>query len=135
MITKTKSKPSRKTLKNKCDDMWKKIIYQKTYCEVCGKPPPTKEDGSKGNHNPHHVIGRDNHAVRWDIRNGCLLCSGCHTMNNGSAHKDPQDFMIWFESHRPDDYKYLLKQKNEIWDKDYDKVLEYLEEVKNEKNN
>jgi len=86
MKVKTKRKPSRKTLKNKCDDIWRKIIRSKIRCEVCGRP---------GN-NPHHVIGRDNHAVRWDIRNGCLLCSGCHTMNNGSAHKDPQDFMIWF---------------------------------------
>jgi len=121
MIIKTKRKPSRKTLKNKCDDIWKKIIRSKIRCEMCGRP---------GN-NPHHIIGRDNHAVRWDIRNGCLLCSGCHTMNNGSAHKDPQDFMIWFENRRPDDYEYLLKQKNIIWDKDYDKVLEYLEEYKN----
>ena len=88
---------------------------------MCGRP---------GN-NPHHVIGRDNHAVRWDIRNGCLLCPGCHTMNNGSAHKDPQDFMIWFGNRRPDDYEYLLKQKNIIWDKDYNKVLEYLSDIKN----
>jgi len=107
--------------KDKCDDLWRKIIRSKIRCEMCGR---------SGN-NPHHVIGRDNHSVRWDIRNGCLLCSGCHTMNNNSAHKDSQDFMIWFEHHRPDDYKYLLKKKNEIWDKDYEKVLEYLEEYKN----
>jgi len=25
----------------------------------------------------------------------------------------------------------LLKKKNEVWDKDYDKVFRYLEEVKN----
>jgi hypothetical protein len=50
-------------------------------------------------------------------------------MNNNSAHKDPQDFMIWFKDHRPDDYEYLLKKKNELWDKDYEKVLANLNEI------
>lgn len=121
MKTKIKRKVSRKTLKKKANKLWSLIIRQKNNgkCEMCNKSA----------NNPHHIIGKSNHAVRWDIRNGCLLCSGCHTMNNNSAHKDPQGFMIWLEEHRLGDYIYLLLEKNEIWDKDYDKVLEYLNKV------
>jgi len=121
MKVKTKRKPSRKTLKNKCDKLWSKIIRSKGKCEVCGT--------FKANH-PHHVIGRRNFELRWDIRNGCLLCANHHTAGKFSAHNDSIWFMDWFLRARPDDYEYLLKKKNGIWDKDYDKVLEYLERIK-----
>ena len=101
------------------DKLWSEIIRQKGYCEVCGKPNAN---------NPHHVIGRVNHVLRWDVRNGCLLCAGCHTMNTKSAHQDMIWFVDWFKKARPEDYEYLLKKKNGLWDKDYDKVLAKLKE-------
>lgn len=117
MTTLTKHKPSRKKLKNKCDKLWSEIIRSQGRCEVCGT--------LKANF-PHHVIGRRNFMLRWDIRNGCLLCANHHTAGKFSAHNDPVWFMDWFEHHRKDDYEYLLKKKNKIWGKDYNKVLEYL---------
>ena len=119
MITKTKRKPSRKTLKNKCDKLWSVIIRSGRVCEICGRPA----------RDPHHVVGRKNHILRWDIRNGVRLCFTHHTGGNKSAHNDPLWFMDWFKKHRPDDYEYLLKKKNEIWSKDYERVLEYLNRV------
>lgn len=119
MVIITKHKISRKKLKKKCDKIWSEIIRSKKYCEICGRLA----------NNPHHVIGRVNYILRWNIRNGCLLCAGCHTSHRFSAHNDPIWFMDWFKKARPDDYKYLLKKKNEIWSKDYDKVLEYLENL------
>ena len=110
-----KKKPSRKTQKNKCDKLWSQIIRGKVQCEACGKP---------GN-NPHHVIGRSNHNLRWDLRNGCLLCPACHF----EVHNNPIKFMDWFSDWRKDDCEYLRKKQNEFWDKDYDKVLEYLKEA------
>jgi hypothetical protein len=85
--------------------------------------------GKIGNQ-PHHIIGRVNHALRWDVRNGVWLCPGCHTMNTTSAHSDPISFMLWLKHHRPADYDYLKERRHDIWDKDYDRVLEYLEGVK-----
>ncbi|MGD9276339.1 MAG: HNH endonuclease [Candidatus Pacearchaeota archaeon] len=119
MKTKTKS---RKYLKRKADRLWSEIIKSKGRCEMCGKPA----------NNPHHIVGRRNHALRWDIRNGCLLCANCHTFSKFSAHQDPIGFLEWFKIVRNDDYEYLLSKRNEVWDKDYDKVIKDLEEVKNE---
>lgn len=111
-----RKKPSRKTLKKKCDKVWGEIIRSKKYCEICGRPA----------NNPHHVIGRVNYILRWDIRNGCLLCAGCHTSHRFSAHNDPVYFMDWFKKHRPKDYDYLIKKKNKIWDKNYEEILKKL---------
>lgn len=109
-------KPKRSTLKNKCDALYRKIIHAKIYCEKCGN------FGT----DTHHVIGRGNYNLRWDIRNGCLLCASCHEFDKNSAKNNPLDFAKWFETTRPDDYDYLMSKKNELWDRDYDKVLEYL---------
>jgi len=120
MIIKTKTKLSRKSLKKKCDKLWSEIIKSGGNCEICGKH--TKD--------PHHVIGRKNYVLRWDLRNGVRLCFQHHTGGNLSAHNDPFWFKNWFKKARPEDYEYLLKKKNEVWDKDYNKVLEYLERIK-----
>lgn len=105
--------------KDKCDDLWREI-GRTGICEVCGKP-------ARDN---HHFIGRKNYTLRWDLRNKVELCFTDHTGGSQSAHNDPLWFIDWFKNHRPDDYKYLLKKKNEIWDKNYNKVLEYLNRVK-----
>ena len=107
-------KPSRKTLKRQADKLWSEIIRSKKCCEICGRPNAN---------NPHHVIGRVNYILRWNIRNGCLLCAGCHTAHRFSAHNDPLYFMDWFKKTRPEDYEYLREKKNELWDKDYEKIL------------
>jgi len=119
MPVKTKSK---KNLKKKCDTLWAKIIRSKGYCEWCGK---------SGRLNAHHAVGRSNHAVRWDLRNGVTLCVACHF----KAHQSPLEFAEWFKRARPEDYEYLMSKKNELWDKDYDKVLEYLNAMEAEYDN
>ncbi len=96
-------KASKKTLKLKCDKLWSLIIRYPGICEVCGKPA----------NNPHHIVGRINHVVRWDLNNGCLLCSGCHMLNKTSAHADPIGFLKWLYEQRPYDYIYLSDKKNE----------------------
>ena len=108
----------RSTLKNKCDDMWREFVRIEGICEWCGK--------RTGQMHAHHVIGRTNHTLRWDLRNGVCLDAGCHKMNAGNAHDDPIAFLKWFETTRPEDYEYICRKKNELWDRDYDKVLEYL---------
>ena len=109
-------KPSRKTQKRKADKLWREIIHAKGSCEICGEP----------GENAHHVIGRKNHTLRWDIRNGCFLCYKCHY----KSHEDILEFVGWFQTFRTSDYNYLMQKKNEIWDLDYDKVLQYLKEAK-----
>ena len=95
---------TKKTLKNKLDKKWSEKIRSKKFCEVCGKPA----------NNPHHVCGRKNLALRWDERNGCLLCFQHHTGGKESAHQDPIFFLNWFKSVRPQDYEYLSRKRTEI---------------------
>lgn len=126
METKLK-KITKKKLRKKCDRLWSLIIRQKNngYCEQCGSPA----------NNPHHVIGRANYVLRWDIRNGCLLCQNCHWLQRYSAHQDPLGFMEWFQSSRPGDYEYLKQKKNQIAYINYDEILEHLRMKKNHNKN
>jgi hypothetical protein len=70
-----------------------------------------------------HFIGRSNHQIRLDLRNGACLCAGCHF----KAHNDPQGFVEWFKWHRPSDYEYLRRKKNELNKLDYEKMLDKLQ--------
>jgi hypothetical protein len=111
----------RTTLKNKADKLWSQIIRAKNKgrCEVCGKPA----------NNPHHIISRKNLTLRWDVRNGCLLCSGCHTLKRKSAHADPMWFISeWLTQNRTSDYNYLWEKKEQLATTiDYEAVIASLE--------
>lgn len=107
-------KPSRRTLKNKCDKLWSEIILLKGKCEVCGKTA----------NNPHHIIGRKNLTLRWDLRNGCLLCFTHHTGGNMSAHNDPIWFRDWLIGNRLPDLNYLdIKRFKLSTQIDYEEIL------------
>lgn len=77
----------------KLDDLFKAAVKRlaKGKCEVCGK---------KKYLHTHHIIGRRNYQVRWDLENGVALCSGCHKMKIQSAHEDPLWFRGWLEGKR-----------------------------------
>ena len=113
---------TKKSLKAKADKLWSEIIRSIGFCEICGK---------NQNLNAHHVVGRINYALRWDLKNGICLCAGCHTFNRTSAHNNPLAFVEFFKSIRPDDYEYLLSRKNLLVKPDYEQILNYLQsEVK-----
>lgn len=121
---KTKSKTN---LKKKCDTLWSEIIRSKGYCEMCGR----------GNMqlNAHHIVGRVNKALRWDLRNGICLCVWCHKFSPTSAHSDPIGFIEFLKKVRPDDYDYLLVRKNDIKTyriSDYEEIYNNLKRIANE---
>jgi len=121
---KKRKKPKKKTLKRKMDILWSEIIRSKGRCEICGKTD---------NLQAHHVIGRINLALRWDIKNGVCLCSSCHTFGKTSSHNNPVFFLDWFKTHRPQDYEYLLKKKNETKTfhlSDYEEIYEILSKTR-----
>ena len=123
-------KQTKKSLKKKCDVLYSLIIRSKGYCEVCGK--------SNLILNAHHVIGRVNYSLRWDIRNGCCLCVSCHKFSKASAHEHPIKFINWFKKTRSEDHEYLLNKKNEIktWTIfDYQEILKDLKDILNDRTN
>ena len=116
-------KQTKTSLKKKCDTLYSLIIRSKGYCEVCGKTE---------NLQTHHVIGRINYILRWDLRNGVCADPGCHMLNRNSAHNNPIFFINWFKSTRPDDYEYLLTKKNTVKTfniLDYQQILKNLKEA------
>ena len=105
-----KKRSDKKIVFDKCDDLWKWIMHQKGYCEVCGPPDevPYVEFGKTvPGLNAHHIITRDNNNLRWDLRNGCLLCVKHHKFGNPCAHGNGLWFDGWLWENRPEDYIYL----------------------------
>jgi len=114
-------KPSRKTQKLKADRLWSEIIRKRNggFCEVCSKLGGI----------PHHIVGRKNLVLRHDLRNGCNLCYQHHVGGNKSAHNDPLWFIVWFKYHRAEDYRYLMKKRNEIaYQVDYEEKIKLLQD-------
>ena len=110
---------TKKSIKKKCDTLWSRIIRSKEHCEMCG---------GLGK-NAHHVIGRINYSLRWDLRNGVCLCVGCHF----KAHNYPISFIDWFFLNRPVDYLYITDPKHtqtKTWYiSDYEDIYKQLSEV------
>lgn len=104
-----------------CDKVYSLIVRSKGYCEKCGKPDSL---------NTHHIIHRTNKWLRFDLRNGCCLCVGCHIFGPESAHHGEAYFMEWFRNYRPDDLEYLLDPKwkiTKVWSiYDYQQIYGYL---------
>jgi len=104
----------------KLDKLWKEAIHKRdVVCQVCGK---------ESTPNAHHVIGRRNHSVRWDLDNGIILCSGCHTMCNQSAHQDPLWFTEWFIKNYPDRYDSISAKRNLVIKRPYQDWVDYIKD-------
>jgi len=99
-------KPKKKTLRNRCDKLFSEAVKERAHhkCEMCDEP---------GNQ-PHHIIGRRNLHLRFDLHNGICLCYSCHTFGNNAAHRNPIYFMDWMKSNRPKDLKYLRKEQHKL---------------------
>ena len=97
-----KAKTTRRKLRDQLDDLWRravKLVYGKFdgnyyYCEICGKACESGEGAGRGKGiNAHHVIGKSNWNVRWEVEDGSPIDSGCHTMRKDSAHQDRTAFL------------------------------------------
>jgi len=109
-----------KGIDGKLDKAWSENVRSYGRCEVCGRT---------GLLNAHHIFGRRNRTLRWELRNGVCLCFSHHKGQPQSAHEDPEWFREWLLENRTEDYLYLVKKKNEItkWTKpDKEEQLERL---------
>lgn len=104
----------------KLDKLWKEAIKNRdVHCQLCGKSTSL---------NSHHVIGRRNHSVRWDLDNGILLCAGCHTFKTKSAHQDPLWFSDWFIKEYPERYDSISAKRNIVIKRPYSDWADYIKE-------
>jgi len=128
-MPKTKKPLTKGKLSKKLDEAWSLAVKKRAgyKCEVCGKTDIL---------NSHHIVGRRNRRVRWDVRDGVCLCVKHHKFGIESAHEDPLWFREWLEDKRWEDYAYLYTVKNQIkkWTlEDMEKRLEELNKIINEK--
>lgn len=61
------------------------VMLRDKYCQRCG---------GNGGLQTAHFIGRARKSVRWDDKNSCLLCFGCH----GYFHAHPLEFVEWYRN-------------------------------------
>jgi hypothetical protein len=119
-------KPSIFKLKKQAWKLWSEIVRNKGYCELCGiKYKELNKRGRPTILNAHHVVGRENHNLSWDIENGVSLCSWCHKFSSTGAHKGGIIFSEWFRQKYPERYEYLLKN----YQNNVDLTTEYLENI------
>jgi hypothetical protein len=63
-----------------------------------------------GPHSPHHVIGRADKIMRWDVKNGVRLCQRHHTGSGKTAHGNGEWFKHTFlKENHPQIYSYLFE--------------------------
>lgn len=113
-------KISRKSLKLKADKLFAQKIRSKEYCQLAG----LDRINCSGVLQCMHIVGRANHALRWDSLNALCGCSGHHIFY--TAH--PTEFAMLIEENFPDRWTYLQANRNEIWDKDIDRVINELKD-------
>jgi len=112
-------KVKRSTLRNKADKLWSLRIREVGVCMLSD----SDEVSCGGVLQAAHIIGRSNHALRWNLQNGLCICAGHHRYY--TSH--PFYWNILIENKFPNKYKYLFEHRNEIWDKDILKVIKELE--------
>lgn len=115
-------KPSKKTVKNKLDTVWSKLVKLQAgnKCEVCGNSETL---------NSHHIVGRRNLRLRWEVMNGVCLCVKHHKFGNQSAHENPVWFEDWLKENRGSDLKLIRSTMNEIQKWSIEDMQEKLEEL------
>lgn len=79
--------PTRLELKTAADKdekrderLWRKACLKRDgkICRCCGRVVVAQLELTANRLEVHHVAGRADQAVRWDVRNGIVLCSECH---------------------------------------------------------
>ena len=79
------------------DPKWSKAARARTpCCEKCGR--------TTGVLHAHHIIGRANKKLRWDLRNACVLCYYHHYH---WAETNPLAFADWIRAVRPKDVAHI----------------------------
>lgn len=102
-MTKRRKKSETKRMSDKLDSLWSKLIRSVGRCEYCH---------STENLNAHHIFGKRNHSVRWDLDNGVCLCVSHHVYSTDfSAHLTPTLFTNWIIERNGEAWHYELTLK------------------------
>ena len=102
--------PRGKLKLTKEDKDWAKDVKDRDNwaCVICGDP---------NRPNAHHIIARENHETKFDIRNGLTLCPTHHFFDRQiSAHNNPLGVFMWLETNRPEQLAHVKAKLIRILD-------------------
>lgn len=112
-------KSNRKGLISKADRLFSKLITDRGICQMIAV-----EDGVRcwGGLDPAHIVSREYKSLRWDPMNALSVCRG-----HGRWYTDnPIGWEIIMTQYFPKQWNYVQKHKEDVWDKNMEKVLERL---------
>lgn len=123
-------KPSLAKIKRKLLRLWSEAVHKdhQNCCAICGLKAGDIVDGKVQKLDAHHLEDKTNYALRFDRKNGILLCVWHHKFGKYSAHRSPIPFVEWLKLIRPLQYEYVLKHRNDEIDTDNRDVLVKLED-------
>lgn len=105
----------RTKLIKKMDSEFSKFVRSVGECEHCG---------NKDTLQCSHVISRKYYHTRWDPENAIALCYKCHIHWN---HKEPHEFVRWFDKKFGGELYEELKRRSESTAKlDLEEIYAYL---------
>lgn len=123
-------KPSLGKLRRKAFQLWAELVRKDKCCEICQlKKGEIGPNGKPIILHSHHLIGRENHALAFDIKNGVPLCIGHHKFYKDSAHKGGLLFHDWFMKKYPERYEYLLQNSTKSFDNTIENLLNIIKEL------
>lgn len=117
---------TKRSIGKKLDRAWSAVVKENAgyKCEVCGI------SGTSTLLNAHHIEGRRNMRLRWELKNGVCLCSGCHVFRRESAHQSPEWFHYWLEENRWEDLSHVMCVRNEIKRWSIEEMQDHLDGLK-----
>lgn len=114
------------------DRLWSKAVkvIRGGKCEYCGATSNNTQIDA------HHIYGRRNYGVRFEVDNGVVLCANHHEFSTEfSAHQTPLEFTEWIKTKRSKDLIDTLKCKaNKIcraFEIDRELIRDSLKEITN----
>ncbi len=109
-MTKAEEAEELKSLRRKCLFLWKAVVKK----NAGGKCEAPEECKTVKFLNAHHIEGyMTNKGLRYNPRNGVLLCSSHHKFKSFSAHKSFIFMYKLMTGKRRSDLIYLLSQRDE----------------------
>lgn len=106
---------NRTSLKAKADKLFSLKVRERGYCELAG----LDKVKCGGVLQSAHIIGRANHRLRWEEANALCLCAGHHVYYT----HNPEAWREIIETQCRSSWNWVSRVRNEIWDKDIEKVL------------
>lgn len=126
---KPKLKPIGK-IKRRLLRVWSKTVHQdqQNRCAICGLKTGDIVAGKVQKIDAHHIEDKLNYALRFDRKNGILLCVWHHKFVMDSAHRSPVFFIEWLKRVRPQQLLYVRAHRYDKPNLNNREILAQIEE-------